>query len=126
MTYSKGPETVPVPAIPSGASEAAVQQAIQKAGLRWVKGADVKPSSKGENPGTFVSSDPASGSKVAAGSVVTYHLAAAVSATPDADPDYHGTVGSQCLLHPALRRTGRTAAPSTPSASSAGATSWVS
>jgi eukaryotic-like serine/threonine-protein kinase len=91
VTYSKGPESkgpemVSVPAIPSGASEAAVQQAIQGAGLRWVKGADVKASNKGEDPGTFVSSEPASGSKVAAGSVVTYHLAAAASATPTPTP----------------------------------------
>lgn len=81
--YSKGPEMVTVPAIPSGATEAAAQQAIQNAGLRWVKGADVDPSNKKEDPGTFVSSDPASGQKVATGSVVTYHLAKApAAATP--------------------------------------------
>ena len=73
---------VPVPTIPSGATEAAAQQAIQNAGLRWVKGADVDPTTKKEDPGTFVSSDPASGQKVAAGSVVTYHLAKAAAATP--------------------------------------------
>ncbi len=43
VSYSKGPEMVSVPAIPSGSSEAEVQQAIQAAGLRWVKGADVAP-----------------------------------------------------------------------------------
>jgi hypothetical protein len=86
VSYSKGPETVSVPAIPSGASEAEVQQAIEGAGLRWVKGADVKPSNKDEDPGTFVSSEPAQGQKVAAGSVVTYHLAAepAPTASPTA------------------------------------------
>ena len=82
VTYSKGPETVSVPAIPSGASEAAVQQAIEGAGLRWVKGADVEPSNKKEEPGTFVSSAPEQGQKVTAGSVVTYHLAAARSTSP--------------------------------------------
>ena len=89
VSYSKGPEMVTVPAIPSGASEAAVQQAIQGAGLRWVKGADVKASSKNEDPGTFVSSEPAQGQKVASGSVVTYHLAAAAPApavTPTPTP----------------------------------------
>jgi serine/threonine-protein kinase len=82
VSYSKGPEMVSVPAISSGASEAAVQQAIEGAGLRWVKGSDVKASNKNEDPGTFVSSEPAQGQKVAAGSVVTYHLAAAAAATP--------------------------------------------
>ncbi|MGY2744464.1 protein kinase domain-containing protein [Pseudarthrobacter sp. O4] len=81
VSYSKGPEMVSVPAIPSGASEAAVQKAIEGAGLRWAKGADVGPSNKKEDPGTFVSSEPAQGQKVAAGSLVTYHLAAA-KATP--------------------------------------------
>ena len=82
VTYSKGPEMVSVPAIPSGASEAEVQQAIEGAGLRWVKGANVKPSNKNEDPGTFVSSEPAQGQKVAAGSAVTYHLATEAAATP--------------------------------------------
>jgi serine/threonine-protein kinase len=77
---------VSVPAIPSGATESAVQQAIEGAGLRWVKGADVEPSNKKEDPGTFVSSEPAQGQKVAAGSVVTYHLAAAKAATPSPTP----------------------------------------
>ncbi|MET3919366.1 protein kinase [Arthrobacter sp. UYEF20] len=81
VSYSKGPEMVSVPAIRSGASEAAVQQAIEGAGLRWAKGADVAPSNKKEDPQTFVSSEPAQGQKVASGSLVTYHLAAA-KATP--------------------------------------------
>jgi serine/threonine-protein kinase len=73
-----------VPAIPAGASEAATQQAIQSAGLRWAKGADVAPTDK-QPAGTFVSSEPPQGSKVPAGSVVTYHLArASSSATPSA------------------------------------------
>ncbi len=82
VSYSKGPEMVSVPSIKSGASEAAVQQAIQDAGLRWAKGADVSATNKDEDPGTFVSSEPPSGSKVAAGSVVTYHLAKATTTTP--------------------------------------------
>ncbi len=36
----------------------------------------------GQEPGTFVSSEPGSGSEVDAGSVVTYHLAKAPAATP--------------------------------------------
>ncbi len=85
VSYSKGPEMVSVPAIPSGSSEAEVQRAIQGAGLRWVKGADVAPTGKKEDPGTFVSSEPAQGQKVASGSVVTYHLAAkAASPSPSA------------------------------------------
>ncbi|WP_427134982.1 protein kinase domain-containing protein [Pseudarthrobacter sp. S9] len=86
VSYSKGPEMVSVPAIPSGASEAATQQAIQNAGLRWVKGADVDPTNKKEVPGTFVSSDPAQGAKVAAGSVVTYHLAKIVAPSATKSP----------------------------------------
>ncbi|KUM38092.1 protein kinase domain-containing protein [Arthrobacter sp. EPSL27] len=86
VSYSKGPESVTVPSLQSGASEAAVQQAIQNAGLRWAKGADVSPTSKDEKTGTFVSSEPASGSKVPAGSVVTYHLAKAPAATSTPSP----------------------------------------
>ncbi|MET3950672.1 protein kinase [Arthrobacter sp. UYEF36] len=87
VTYSKGPEapqTVTVPTLESGASEATVQQAILNAGLRWAKGVDVNPTNKDEDPGTFVRSEPASGSKVPAGSLVTYHLAkaAVVESTP--------------------------------------------
>lgn len=82
VSYSKGPEMVSVPSIKAGASEAEVQQAIQDAGLRWAKGADVSPTNKKEDPGTFVSSSPPSGSKVTAGSVVTYHLAEATASTP--------------------------------------------
>ncbi|SDO96515.1 serine/threonine protein kinase [Arthrobacter sp. ok909] len=82
VSYSKGPEMVAVPSIPAGASEAEVQQAIQNAGLRWAKGADVSPTNKKEDPGTFVSSEPASGSKVPSGSVVTYHLAKSSATTP--------------------------------------------
>ncbi len=94
VSYSKGPEMVPVPSIKAGASEAEVQQAIQNAGLRWAKGADVSPTDKKEDPGTFVSSQPPSGSKVAAGSVVTYHLAkatpAATTTTPSPSPTKSG------------------------------------
>ena len=82
VSYSKGPEMVSVPSIKAGASEAEVQQAIQDAGLRWAKGADVSPTGKKEDPGTFVSSEPSSGSKVASGSVVTYHLAKDTATTP--------------------------------------------
>jgi len=82
VSYSKGPEMVEVPSIKAGASEAEVQQAIQDAGLRWAKGADVSPTNKKEDPGTFVSSEPPSGSKVVAGSVVTYHLAKATATSP--------------------------------------------
>ncbi len=81
VSYSKGPEMVTVPSIQTGASEAATQQAIEAAGLRWAKGQDVEPAKKTQEPGTFVSSDPAEGKKVPAGSVVTYFLAEAV-ATP--------------------------------------------
>ncbi len=90
VTYSKGPQMVAVPSIASGASESEVQQAIQNAGLRWAKGADVAPSNKNEDPGTFVSSDPPSGSKVVAGSVVTYHLAQATAAATTPTPTKSG------------------------------------
>ncbi|HEX9227737.1 MAG TPA: PASTA domain-containing protein, partial [Arthrobacter sp.] len=93
VSYSKGPETqepetVPVPTLQSGDSEKAVQKAIEDAGLRWAKGADVDPAN-GEEPGTFVSSEPPSGSPVPAGSVVTYHLAKAPAA--DSSPSPTGT-----------------------------------
>jgi beta-lactam-binding protein with PASTA domain len=84
VTYSKGPDPSQehsVPAVGVGSTEAQTQQAIEAAGLRWVKGADV-PGSAGQKAGTFVSSEPGAGSKVAAGSVVTYHLAAALLPTP--------------------------------------------
>ena len=48
-----------VPTLQSGASEAAVQQAIENAGLRWAKGDPVDPTNKKEPAGTFVSSEPA-------------------------------------------------------------------
>ncbi|MET4136433.1 protein kinase [Pseudarthrobacter sp. PvP090] len=86
VSYSKGPESATVPTLPSGASEAAVRRAIESAGLRWAKGADVNPTSKNEDPGTFVRSEPASGSKVPAGSVVTYHLAKAAAAESTPSP----------------------------------------
>ena len=94
VSYSKGPkppETVTVPTLQSGASEAAVQQAIEGAGLRWAKGDPVDPTNKKEKAGTFVSSDPASGSKVPAGSLVTYHLAKAASAASTSTPSPTGT-----------------------------------
>ena len=82
VSYSKGPDMVAVPSIASGASEAQVQQVIEEAGLRWAKGSDVNSTNKKEDPGTFVRSEPDSGSKVAAGSVVTYHLAKATTTSP--------------------------------------------
>ncbi|CAN7143164.1 protein kinase [Arthrobacter sp. LjRoot78] len=84
VTYSKGPEPAKessVPAIGVGGSESQAQKAIENAGLRWVKGADV-PGSAGQQAGTFVSSEPGAGSKVPAGSVVTYHLAQELLPTP--------------------------------------------
>lgn len=91
VSYSKGPESVTVPPLQSGASEAAVQQAIQNAGLRWAKGDDVNPTNKDEKAGTFVSSEPDSGSKVPAGSVVTYHLAKAKAPAATSTPSPTGT-----------------------------------
>ena len=76
VSYSKGPEMVTVPSLEQGATEAAVQRAIEAAGLRWQKG-DPVDGKKNQQEGTFVSSEPASGKQVAAGSVVIYHLAAA-------------------------------------------------
>ena len=96
-----------VPTLQSGASEAAVQQAIESAGLRWAKGDPVDPTNKKEQAGTFVSSEPASGSKVPAGSVVTYHLAKAATVQPRVQRERR----PPCPIHPAPRRTGRTAAP---------------
>ena len=84
VTYSKGPDKSQessVPAIGVGSSEAQTRKAIEDAGLRWVKGADV-PGSAGQEAGTFVSSEPGAGSQVPAGSVVTYHLAAELLPTP--------------------------------------------
>ena len=104
------PVAVPVPTLQSGASEAAVQKAIEDAGLRWVKGADVDPSAMARNAGTFVSSEPASGSKVPAGSVVTYHLAKA-AAPRELQPRAQRERRPPCPIHPAPRRTGRTASP---------------
>lgn len=74
VTYSKGPEKVAVPDLNTGDSEAEVRAAIEDAGLRWVKGGDVE-GEPGQDPRTFVSSEPGSGTEVNAGSVVTYHLA---------------------------------------------------
>ncbi len=84
VTYSKGPQMVTVPTIGKGATESQVQAAIEGAGLRWVTG-DPVDGATGQAPGTFVSSDPAAGQKVNAGSVVTYHLSkSAASASPSA------------------------------------------
>lgn len=88
VTYSKGPQMVTVPTIGRGATEAQVQAAIEGAGLRWVTGPTVDGAT-GQAPGTFVSSDPAAGQKVPAGSVVTYHLskpAASSSPSPKTTP----------------------------------------
>jgi hypothetical protein len=83
---TKAPETTTAPTLQSGASEATIQQAIANAGLRWNRGADVNPTNKQEDPGTFVSTQPAPGSKVPAGSVVTYHLAKAVAVESTPSP----------------------------------------
>jgi hypothetical protein len=80
VSYSKGPDMRTVPSLEQGASEAAVQQAIQAAGLRWQKG-DPVAGRKNQVEGTFVNSEPASGQQVPAGSVVIYHLAAAAPAS---------------------------------------------
>ncbi|WP_346958729.1 protein kinase [uncultured Arthrobacter sp.] len=86
VSYSKGPEMVSVPPLEQGASEAQVQQAIQAAGLRWQKGAPVEGDGT-QQEGTFVSSEPGSGEKVASGSVVIYHLATAPApSTPEPSP----------------------------------------
>lgn len=73
VSYSKGPQMVTVPTIGKNATESQVQAAIEGAGLRWVTGNTVDGAT-GQTPGTFVSSDPAAGQKVPAGSIVTYHL----------------------------------------------------
>jgi serine/threonine protein kinase len=73
VSYSKGPQMVTVPTIGKNATESQVQAAIEGVGLRWVTGTPVDGAT-GQTPGTFVSSDPAAGQKVPAGSVVTYHL----------------------------------------------------
>ncbi len=91
VSYSKGPDMRTVPTLEQGATEAAVQQAIQGAGLRWQKG-DPVAGRKNQLDGTFVSSEPTSGQQVPAGSVVIYHLAAAPAptssspATPSSSP----------------------------------------
>ncbi|MCX6498450.1 MAG: protein kinase [Arthrobacter sp.] len=92
VSYSKGPDMRTVPTLEQGASETAVQQAIQGAGLRWQKG-DPVDGRKNQQPGTFVSSEPASGQQVPAGSVVIYHLATAAPAltpTPTTSPSTTG------------------------------------
>lgn len=90
VSYSKGPEKATVPTLQQGASEASVQRAIEGAGLRWQKGDPVEGDGT-QQEGTFVSSEPASGKEVPAGSVVTYHLAKAPapadsSPTPSVSP----------------------------------------
>jgi len=84
VSYSKGPAMGTVPPLEPGASEAAVRQAIQDAGLSPQKGTPVD-GKKNQQEGTFVSSDPASGKQVPAGTLVTYHLAAA-PASPSPSP----------------------------------------
>ncbi|MFE4836789.1 protein kinase [Arthrobacter sp. NPDC056691] len=85
VTYSKGPEKIKVPDISTGSSETEVQSAIEKAGLRWQKGAD-EAGEPGQEPGTLVRTEPDSGREVDAGSVVTYHLAEALIPTPTPTP----------------------------------------
>ncbi|MDQ1056335.1 cytoskeletal protein RodZ [Arthrobacter globiformis] len=90
VTYSKGPEQIKVPDISTGSSETEVQSAIEKAGLRWQKGAD-EAGEPGQDAGTFVRSEPDSGREVAAGSVVTYHLSQALIPTPTPTPTPSGS-----------------------------------
>lgn len=85
VTYSKGPEQIKVPNIKTGSSETEVQSAIEKAGLRWQKGAE-EAGDPGQDAGTFVRSEPESGREVDAGSVVTYHLSEALVPTPSTTP----------------------------------------
>ena len=85
VTYSKGPEKVAVPDLNTGDTEAEVRAAIEEAGLRWVKGGDVD-GEPGQEPRTFVRSDPPSGTQVNAGSVVTYHLAKVSAPSPTSPP----------------------------------------
>ncbi|MDR6557398.1 serine/threonine-protein kinase [Arthrobacter pascens] len=85
VTYSKGPEKATVPSLSPGSTEGQVRTAIENAKLRWVKGPDVE-GNPGQEPGTFVSSEPGSGSEAAVGSVVTYHLAKAPAETPTVSP----------------------------------------
>ncbi|MEZ2390929.1 protein kinase [bacterium RCC_150] len=81
VTYSKGPQMVTVPTIGKGATESQVQAAIEGAGLRWAAGDPVNGPT-GQAPNTFVSSDPAAGQRVPAGSVVTYHLSKQPAPSP--------------------------------------------
>ncbi|MFJ5957433.1 protein kinase [Paenarthrobacter sp. NPDC092416] len=93
VQYSKGPEMVSVPTIGVGATEDQVRALIEGANLRWVPGDPVN-GAVGQAPGTFVRSEPAAGTRVAAGSVVTYHLSRSIvptnpgsgSATPSGSP----------------------------------------
>lgn len=80
VQYSKGPEMVAVPNIGVGLPEDQVRGLIEGAGLRWVAGDPVNGSVT-QQPGTFVRSEPAAGTKVKAGSVVTYHLSKSVVPT---------------------------------------------
>jgi cytoskeletal protein RodZ len=90
VTYSKGPKQIAVPDISTGSSESEVQSAIEKAGLRWQKGAD-EPGDPGQDSGTFVRSEPESGRDVDAGTVVTYHLSEALIPTPSSTPTPSGS-----------------------------------
>jgi len=90
VTYSKGPEQIKVPDIGTGSSEAEVRSAIEKAGLRWQKGAD-EAGDPGQDAGTFVRSEPEGGQEVDAGSVVTYHLSQALIPTPTPTPTPSGS-----------------------------------
>jgi serine/threonine-protein kinase len=90
VTYSKGPEQIKVPDIGTGSTETEVQSAIEKAGLRWQKGAD-EAGEPGQDPGTLVRTEPDSGREVDAGSVVTYHLSQALIPTPTTTPTPSGS-----------------------------------
>ncbi|MFE4195920.1 protein kinase [Paenarthrobacter sp. NPDC056912] len=85
VQYSKGPEMVAVPSIGVGLPEDQVRGLIEAAGLRWVAGDPVN-GSVSQPAGTFVRSEPAAGTKVEAGSVVTYHLSRAVVPTNPGSP----------------------------------------
>ena len=94
VQYSKGPEMVSVPSIGVGLSEEEVRGLIEAANLRWVPGDPVN-GAVGQKPGTFVRSEPAPGTKVAAGSVVTYHLSKSLvpsnPTSPSASPSGSGS-----------------------------------
>ena len=106
VTYSKGPESVTVPTLQSGASEAAVQQAIESAGLRWAKGdLSIRPT-KRNRPAPSSAPSPLPAAKC---------LPVPSSHTTWPRPPRPARVQRErrppCPIHPAPHHTGRTAAP---------------